>query len=139
MDIHQYCRDGNLEALRLLISNGVNVNVKDNFEACPLHYACLYGHLGIVRELIKHNAIINETDNSGSTPLYYATKYGYLEIVQEIISYTDLSIQNEFGMTVLDVVTTEDIKQCINDYLNFSEIKEPEDYSTGSFIKGNPS
>jgi ankyrin repeat protein len=122
MDIYQCCQNGNLEALKLLLSSGVNVNQKDGYDASPLHYACLYGHIGIVRELIKHNAMINETDNSGATPLYYASKYGYLDIVHEIIGYTDLFIRNKFGLTVLDVASTEAVKQCVNDYLNFSEI-----------------
>lgn len=62
MDIHNCCRNGNLDQLRVLIARGANISVcdsnqKDNNGWTPLHFASYNGHLEIVRELVKHHVI----------------------------------------------------------------------------------
>ncbi len=47
--LHQAALDGNLMAVRLLVSNGADVNRQDDDTWTPLHAACAEGHTHIVR------------------------------------------------------------------------------------------
>ena len=59
---------GYLECMKFLISNGSNVNEKD--DGCtPLHTTIIYGHLDFVKFLISNGANVNEKDKYGRTPL----------------------------------------------------------------------
>jgi ankyrin repeat protein len=91
MDIHACCKHGNLERLRVLIAEGIDVNVKEIEQNgwTPLHYASAYGHVDIVRELLSHNAHgnrtnVNEKDNYGNTPLHGSD---CIEIIRELINH----------------------------------------------------
>lgn len=124
MDIHSCCMRGDLEQLRRLISENVDINAKDNVGWTPLHNACYMGQIDIVCELIKHKPLFNEINNYGNTPLHVASRQGYLNIVNELIKHSDSSIQNKFGETVFDIATTEEIKQFLSQYFS-PEVKEP--------------
>ena len=87
MALHQSCRIGNLLELQQLITEGADVNEKDNYgetlraaSLAPLHIASKCGHLDIVKELIQHGADVNDKDDMGWTPLHNASCDGYLEI-----------------------------------------------------------
>ena len=125
MDIYTCCRHGNLQELQQLISEGANVNEKNNYGNTPLHYACIHNHLEIVKELIIHNANVNEKNNNGYTALHKASQWGKLEIVKELIDYCDLSITDNYGWKAVDVAYNEEIKQFIRDYQDFPTIEEP--------------
>lgn len=130
MSIYHYCQYGNLPELQRLISEGFDVNKKDNDGWISLHYACFNGHLNIVKELIKQGANINSLTNEGNTPLHFASNTPYthnLEIINELIDYSNLSIKNNDGKTVLDFAKTEKIKQFIIDYQELPTIKEPDE------------
>ena len=65
------CQSGNLDILRFVIKNGVDVNTMSVKTA--LMYAAQYGHEEIVSELIKAGAKIDlKTSPGGSTALMFA-------------------------------------------------------------------
>lgn len=47
--LHQAVVDGNDDAVRLLVSNGCDINRQDTDTWTPLHTACACGHAEIVR------------------------------------------------------------------------------------------
>ena len=51
--------NGNLEMVKNLAQNGINVNAKDAKHFTPLHLAALKGHLNIVILLLEHGAEVN--------------------------------------------------------------------------------
>ena len=52
--LHQGCRNGHLDIVKILIKSGVDVNRGDAEEnSTPLHQACVQGHVNVVNYLIR--------------------------------------------------------------------------------------
>jgi TPR repeat protein len=80
------CDDGFLPTLERLISQGVNINAKDEFGKTALHTACREGHLRIVKYLMgKGFKNVNAKDKLGLTPLHYASYHGHLNVVKYLV------------------------------------------------------
>jgi len=63
-------RDGRLEATRLLVENGADLEACDPiYNRTPLAWAAFHGHSDVVEYLLQHGADANATDAYGHTPL----------------------------------------------------------------------
>ena len=69
------CKSGNLEIVKLLIKDNININLKDTINRTPLRRAAKNGHLEIVKLLIKKNADPNIEDRHGLTPLLASLEF----------------------------------------------------------------
>ena len=78
-------KNGLIDVLRLLIENGANVNVSDNYEYSPLIWASIKGHTEIARLLIENGANFYFVDRFECIPLILASKKGHAEIVSLLI------------------------------------------------------
>ena len=67
--IHNAAHNGNLNRVRQLLNQGVNVNERTNFDWTPLHKAAYRGRPNVVRELVRHGAKISTRNTNGRTPL----------------------------------------------------------------------
>lgn len=84
------CCSGDLDKVKGLIANGVNIHSKVGmFNNTPILTACLYGQLHIVKYLVENGADINigmdyyiENNNN---PLYWADFYNHIDIVKYLI------------------------------------------------------
>lgn len=81
--LHDAALEGNLDTVKELIANGLDLNAKNKFGNTPLHYASIAGHLKIVKYLLSNGAN-NIKSNSGKTPLDFAREKEYVEIVSAL-------------------------------------------------------
>ncbi|WP_410543174.1 ankyrin repeat domain-containing protein [Wolbachia endosymbiont of Tetranychus urticae] len=74
MPLHKATMRGDLDIVKLLVSNRANLNPKNDNGLIPLHYATKNGHLETVRFLVENGAKLNLPDTRGITPLQYANE-----------------------------------------------------------------
>jgi ankyrin repeat protein len=85
--LHQAAADGEIERVKLLISEGADVNVKNDEGLTPLHCAAREGHKEIVELLLAHDADVNIGDaDYNRTAAEFAMKSNHTEIVELLIS-----------------------------------------------------
>ena len=104
ISIHGAAWDGNIEAVKQHLADGVDVNAKDDeYGATSLHITAEYGYKEIVKLLIDAGAYVHEKDKNGSTPLHDAALNGQKEIAELLIDKgADVNAKNKFGDTPLD-------------------------------------
>ena len=102
------CTFGDVEIVKYLITNGVNVNVKGSSkvvpQVTPLHLAARSGHVEIAKVLINSGANANAADQYGFTPLHYAILTRNKEMVLLLVGNGSLALQaSKNGNSPLDV------------------------------------
>jgi ankyrin repeat protein len=73
------------EEARLLLDNGVNVNVLGPNRDTPLHQACLYAPRELIAHMIELGAMVNAREKTGLTPLHAAAFRGDPDIVRLLL------------------------------------------------------
>jgi ankyrin repeat protein len=93
---------GSMDALRLMVEAGADVNAPNDFGATPLMWCA--GDLAKVRYLLSRGANVNARSKLGRSPLMIAAAYdGSIETVRLMIEKgADVKAQEESGMTVLE-------------------------------------
>ncbi|KAF3004464.1 hypothetical protein E8E14_004509 [Neopestalotiopsis sp. 37M] len=66
------CRQGDLKRTQELITSGVNINGKDNFDYTPLIIASLCGHFELVQLLLESGALAERDTFQGERCIYNA-------------------------------------------------------------------
>ena len=91
--LHLASKCGHVEAVRLLINHGANVNASsDGSHSTPLHLASSSGSPETVRVLIKYGANVNALDGSHQKPLHLASSSGSPETMRLLIKHdTDIN------------------------------------------------
>lgn len=103
--------DGDVYTVNLLISQGVNVNVRDGDGNTPLHIASEYGYTNIAKLLMSNKAKINIKNNDNETPLHIAAENGHKNIVKLLLSRrANINVRDNYRNTPLHIaVFTEHI------------------------------
>ena len=82
ISIHQAAYEGNIEAVKQHLADGVDVNAKNSDGQTPLHYAAMEGYKEIVELLIAEGADLNAKNGLlGKTPLDWAIFFKKTETV----------------------------------------------------------
>jgi ankyrin repeat protein len=107
VNIQMAVLSGNLEAVKLHIEAGTNINEKDAMSgSTPLISAATFGKIDIVKALIDAKADLTIKNNDGATALHSAAFFCRVEIVQLLIDVNaDKAAKNNFGMTPRESIT----------------------------------
>ena len=99
--IHQATIDGKIALIRRELSNGANVNQKNEDGFTLLHLAVKSGHERIVKLLISKGAVVNAKDTRGFTSLDYSTELNEMFFEDEktagITITQTMGVRNEDG------------------------------------------
>ncbi len=71
-ELHYASNEGNIGKVCVLLSKGMDVNLKDKNGWTPLHFAAQSQSVKIASRLIEHGAEPDAPDNEGNTPLFRA-------------------------------------------------------------------
>ena len=92
-------RKGDLKAVKKMLEDGANPNIKNGSGGTPLVWAAYYGHTEMVKVLLEYGADPNMEDATGNTPLSLAY-YGDTEMVKVLLEYgADPNMKNKYGYT----------------------------------------
>lgn len=77
-------RDGRLDAARLLVENGADLEIREANGITPLLMALLNNQLDVANLLLDHHADVNVDDFYGRSPLFAAVDYRNLDMNSDI-------------------------------------------------------
>jgi ankyrin repeat protein len=93
-------KECNIELVRLLIAEGVDVNLKNNLDEKAFHLAAQVGACDIMLALYQAGAAI-DGNKSDQTPLHYAAMYGHAEAVRLLVTVfkVQVDVRDDTGWT----------------------------------------
>lgn len=91
-----------IDAARVLIDAGADVNAKDSKQDSPYLLAGAEGRLEILKMTLDHGADLTSTNRYGGTALIPAAERGHVEVVRTLIGAgIDVDHVNRLGWTAL--------------------------------------
>src|SRR5271157_1353911 len=96
-------KSGNLSKVKELLSQGADVNFRNNYGATPLIEASLRGYEAMVRTLLEHGADVGTADTVfGATALNFAALTGQAQVVEFLLKWgADVNAKDFDGRTAL--------------------------------------
>ncbi|MFP3032786.1 MAG: ankyrin repeat domain-containing protein, partial [Wolbachia sp.] len=92
-------KNGDLNKIEDLVSQGTSLKMKDSNGNTLLHYASQNDHLRVVKYLIEKEASLKAKNKDGETPLGLAVQKNYIDII-EFLKKTQLDLDKELLATV---------------------------------------
>lgn len=117
--LHCAVQNNSVSRTEYLLSQGANVNFKDNNKLTPLHYVTLYNqldsHFNVAEILLKNKANIDAQYEFGRTPFYRLICQANVRIVQLFLNYkSKINIPGKSGhIPLFEAICTknfEDVK-----------------------------
>lgn len=76
---------GRYNIAEILVENGADVYIVDDYGNNILHLAAQFGHASLVSFALVHCLNINSINIAGDTPLHVAIEHNHVEVVQILI------------------------------------------------------
>lgn len=83
--LHDAAKNNNVNDMNRLISEGTDVNIRDEYQFTPLHSAASEGHVAAATLLVEKGAAVDARDEFGTTPLHLAASKGKDEMVKLLL------------------------------------------------------
>ncbi len=85
MPLHVACQNGHVDAARLLLDNGAEVDRATENGRTPLYIACQNGRVDAVRQLLNKGAVVDRAKANGVTPLWIACQEGRVDAARLLL------------------------------------------------------
>lgn len=86
VSLYDAVKANEVSQVKMLIDDGVHINVADDLQWTPLHYAVHEGHASIVALLLAEGADPNAKDLDAWTPLHLASREGQVAIAELLVT-----------------------------------------------------
>jgi uncharacterized protein len=84
-NIHRSARLGDIDALRMAIAEGADINERDKFGATALQCAIAEKQISAADELLSLGADVTAQDSSGLTALHYAIEHKLPQVLETLL------------------------------------------------------
>jgi len=112
MTFYDYAAVGDMEQIKSLVSQGMDIKAKTQDDMTALHFAARNGHKDLAEYLISQGLEADAKNNSGYTPLLLATKYK--DIVELLIDKgADIKATNNYSQTPLHLAASNGQKDVV--------------------------
>jgi ankyrin repeat protein len=113
------CALGEIEIVRALLKNKIDLNKLDPNTNSPFEIACRHRHPEVIKLLAENGADVDRSvDTDGNTLLIQAAILGHLETVQALLaSKADINKQNRTGASALFTACVEDMPEIVQELI----------------------
>lgn len=142
ISIHEAALNGRGADIEKLLTEGADINVRDEDGRTALMYAAFNGHTSIIEKLIKKGALVNLADNYGRTALMFASSGPYPEAVRLLLkNQADPNIQDkDEHFTALMYAAAEGQTEVVKILLTFNadpKLKDADGDDAQTFARNN--
>ncbi|ACE06416.1 hypothetical protein Aasi_1071 [Candidatus Amoebophilus asiaticus 5a2] len=100
--LHWAAASGDVEMVKVLLTEGFNVYANDSHGNSSLHFAAINNHPETIHLLLQSGINVNVKNKDGNTALHGAAVYGYIEVIQALLAQgADVNSKNKDGNSVL--------------------------------------
>ncbi|XP_042350799.1 BRCA1-associated RING domain protein 1 [Plectropomus leopardus] len=125
--LHLAAIKGDVEAVKELLDQGADPNLKDNAGWTPLHEACNLGYLAVVEVLVSRGALLNTPGYENDSPLHDAVRNGHPAIVKLLLQLgASQNVLNLYGKRPVDYAVSVEMQEI------FQEASEGTQYANTS-------
>lgn len=111
---HIAAKFGQLECLKILTANGLELLQKDTAGMLPCHLAAAYNHPNIIDFWFEMGLSLNKRCNKGKLAIHYASEFGSFEVLKQLCEYyVDISVPDKDGNTTAHLAAKNDRLNCL--------------------------
>ncbi len=142
MSLYYAVINNEIETVKSLIYNNVNINNLMHAGDNALYYASDRGHLEMVKFLVENGININYVNKTfNDNALYAAVRSGNLEIVKYLVNKgINFNLRNIYGLTALDIAIRLNHHHIVDFLQNYNSKKrelENKEFSENKKIRVN--
>jgi len=116
-NVHTLCSKGTLEELKVAVSQGSDITLRNPNGGSTLLQAATYGNVEIMKYLIDAGLDINGASNGGNTALHAAACMGFDKAAELLLERgADRTLVNREGKTAAQSAKNENIRDLIENW-----------------------
>ncbi len=85
--IHYFCLHGQLETVRYLLDQGIDVQALGQWKNTALHYGVSSGNTALVQLLIARGAKVEARNKAGLRPMHWAAELGNVAMIDVLLAH----------------------------------------------------